>query len=164
MSYTKRQLVEDAYAELALAGYVFDLQPEEMQWGLRRLDAMMARLIVTGMSIPYSISGIEDSDLDQDSGLPLAFVEAVYLELSMSLAAGKGKSLMGSTVGRAHAAMQDVRNILAMSAVREQQTPGWMPRGAGSKSWVIRNRDFFNTPHPDTLPLDDKGNLTLGEL
>lgn len=164
MSYTKRQLVEDAYAELALAGYVFDLQPEEMQWGLRRLDAMMARLIAAGMSVPYAVSGINDSDLDQDSGLPLGFVEAIYLELAQSLAAGKGKNLMPSSVSRAYMAMQDVRNILAMSAVREQQQVSWMPRGAGSKSWMIRNRDFFNTPKPDVLAQDDNGDLKLGEL
>ena len=42
MGYSKRQFVEAAFAEVGLASYVFDLQPQDLEQALRRLDAMMA--------------------------------------------------------------------------------------------------------------------------
>ena len=40
--WTKTLLIEEAFGELALAGYVYDLRPEEMQAAGRRLETMMA--------------------------------------------------------------------------------------------------------------------------
>ena len=42
MGYTKRQFVTAALEEIGLASYVFDLQPEQLQSALRRLDAMIS--------------------------------------------------------------------------------------------------------------------------
>jgi hypothetical protein len=36
VSYTKRQLVEGAYAEIGMASFVFDLEPEDLQSALRK--------------------------------------------------------------------------------------------------------------------------------
>ena len=40
MGWTKRQFVTQAFEEIGLASYVFDLTPEQLQSALRRLDAM----------------------------------------------------------------------------------------------------------------------------
>lgn len=42
MAYTKRDIVAMAFEEIGLAGYVFDLQPQQLEGALRRLDSMMA--------------------------------------------------------------------------------------------------------------------------
>ena len=42
MGWTKRQFVAQAFEEIGLASYVFDLTPEQLQSALRRLDTMMA--------------------------------------------------------------------------------------------------------------------------
>ena len=78
MSWTKRQLVSEAFAELALAGYVFDIAPEEEQAALRRLDTLMATWSGQGVQVGYAIGLTpQSSNIDDDSGLPLVAVEAV---------------------------------------------------------------------------------------
>ena len=42
MGYSKRQFVEAAFEEVGLAAYAFDIQPQQLESALRRLDAMMA--------------------------------------------------------------------------------------------------------------------------
>jgi hypothetical protein len=42
MGYKKRQFISAAFEEIGLASYVFDLQPEQLESALRRLDAMIA--------------------------------------------------------------------------------------------------------------------------
>ena len=56
MSWTKREIVEEAYGELALAGYVFDLDPEEEQAALRKLDTMMAVWDARGVRLGYPLA------------------------------------------------------------------------------------------------------------
>ena len=41
MGYSKRQFVAAAFEEIGLASYAFDLQPQQFESALRRLDAMM---------------------------------------------------------------------------------------------------------------------------
>jgi hypothetical protein len=64
MSWTKRQLIEQAFAELALAGYDFDLSPEEMQGALVRLDSMIATWTSRGVRLSYAMpANPSDSDI-----------------------------------------------------------------------------------------------------
>ncbi len=49
MGWTKGEIVQKAYAELALAGYVYDLEPEEMQEALTTLDLQMAEWQTRGI-------------------------------------------------------------------------------------------------------------------
>jgi hypothetical protein len=53
MGYTKRQFISAAFEEIGLASYVFDLQPEQLQSALRRLDAMMADWNAKGIRLGY---------------------------------------------------------------------------------------------------------------
>ena len=118
MSWTKRQIITEAYAELALAGYNFDLQPEELQTALRKLDAMMATWAGRGVEVGYAFGASPDaSDLDQDSGLPLVATEAVYLGLAVALAAGMGKTLPRSTTLNAKTAYDGLLSYVANQEV-----------------------------------------------
>lgn len=152
MGWTKRQIIEDAYGELALAGYVFDIQPEEMQAALRKLDTMMGTWSAQGVRLPYAFGATPDSsDLDQDSGLPLLAVGAVHLALAVQIAASKGKALAASTKSNAKQAYDALVSYLADAELGEQQLPNTLPLGAGTKPWRTINRPFM--PTPDTAPI-----------
>jgi len=161
MSWTKRQLCEEAFAELALAGYSFDLQPEEMQRALRRLDSMMATWDAKGIRVGYRLPASPDaSDPDEDSGLPDTAAETVYLHLALRLAPGEGKQISQDT----RRAARDGYEALLFEAARprQQQFPHTMPLGAGNKPGLT-GRTFM--PAPDTNPLQvaDGGSLDLQE-
>lgn len=159
MAWSKRQICEEAYAELALAGYVFDLSPEEMQRAGRRLDTMMALWDAKGIHLGYAISDSPDSvDLEGDSQLPLSAVEPVFLNLAVRLGAGIGKQLPAATLVKAKEGYDSV--VLLAAWPRQQQMPGGVPLGAGHKSWT---RPF--TPVADTGPLQvaDDGDLEFLE-
>lgn len=148
--WTKRQLIDEAYGELAMQGYVFDISPEEQQTALRRMDTMMATWEAKGIRVGYAFpSSPTDSDLDTPSGLPDSAVETTYLNLAIRLAAGLGKQLQAST---RKAASDGYDTLLwAAAAPQQQQLPNTLPRGAGNKPWRTVDQPFF--PSPDTNPL-----------
>ena len=59
MSWTKRQFVEQALEELGLASYEFDLQPEQMNSALIKLDAMIAAWASRGLKLNYPLSKMQ---------------------------------------------------------------------------------------------------------
>ena len=66
MGYSKRQFVAAAFEEIGLASYVFDLQTEQLQSAMRRIDAMMADWNGKGIRLGYPLPGSpQDSDLDE---------------------------------------------------------------------------------------------------
>lgn len=153
MSWTKLQLVEAAYGELALASYDFDLDPEELEAALRRLDTMMATWLGLGLQLGYNAASSPDgSDLDDESGLQLIAVEAVYMGLACKLAASKGKALPSSSLRSAKSAYDSLVLTVAKAQVAEQQLASGTPRGAGQKTWRGFNSPF--TTQPDTRPLN----------
>lgn len=160
MGWTKGQIVDDMFGELALAGYDFDITPDEKQAALRKLDTMMLTWYGEGLQIGY-LFGLtpDDSDLDQDSGLPGLAVEAAVLNGAMRLAAGKGKALAASTKSAAKAAKDSVVMWVARSQVQEQQLPCGTPAGAGNRPWRQTVNPFLWPPC--TSPL---GNSADGEL
>ena len=134
MGWTKQQLVEEAYAELALHGYVFDLDPEELQFALRRLDGMMGMWNGKGIRLGYPLPSSPDaSNLDDDSNLPDYATEATYLSLAVRIAAGKGKQLTQQTLMLAKQAYDALLSRFAMPP--EQQLSSRLPSGAGNTPW-----------------------------
>ena len=151
MSWTKRQLVAEAFGELALASYDFDLTPDELQAALRRLDTMMASWQGLGIQVGYSMAtSQDDSDLDQDSGVAMLAVEAVYMQLACKIAASKGKALPTSTTRNAKQAYDTLVLNVAKAQVQEQQLAAGTPRGQGRKPWRSINPYVSS---PDTSPL-----------
>lgn len=160
MSWTKGAIVRKAFAELALAGYVYDLDPEEIADALDSLDLLMAEWHSQGLRIAYNMGGGPDaSDETDESGLPLVAVSAVYLALAVRISSGKGKALTAATMRAAKASWDALVSRQASNDVTEQQFPSNVPRGAGSKPWRTVNRPFM--PVPKTTPLlnDTDGGL-----
>lgn len=134
MSYTKRQFVEEAFAELGMASYTFDLSPQQLDACLRRLDTMMATWNARGIRLGYPLpSSPEDSDLDTDTQVPDSANEAIITNLAIRLAPQYGKTVSLDT---RTTAKQAYDTLLARAAFPiEQQFPRSLPMGAGQKPW-----------------------------
>lgn len=157
--WTKRQIVNEAYGELALQGYEFDISPEEVQTALRRLDTMMATWEGRGIRVGYAFpANPDDSDPDTPSGLPDGAVETVYLNLAIRQAAGNGKQLSPLTARNASDGLTNLLTVAAMPP--QQQLPSTLPRGAGNRCWSADN-PFFRRPLHDPLPVDCAGDMNI---
>lgn len=158
--WTKRQLVNEAYSELALQGYEFDTSPEEVQTALRRLDTMMATWEGKGIQVGYAFpASPDDSNPDTPSGLPDGAVEAVYLNLAIRLAPGNGKPIGMDTK---KSAADGYATLLRAAAMPPQQPlPNTMPRGAGNKPWRTLTSPFYPRPCTDPLPVDCAGDMNI---
>jgi P22 tail accessory factor len=156
MGWTKRQFVEQAFEEIGLAAYVFDLTPEQLQSALRRLDAMMAGWNANGIRIGWPIPSTPDaSDLDVDTKVADVANEAIYLNLALRTAPGFGKVLSPDTKADADAAYSNLLNQTA-APTPERQFPNTLPRGAGTKPWrSFNSNQFVKTPDDPLLAGED---------
>lgn len=134
MSFTKRQLVEAAYGELALAAYTFDLSPDEIQAGLQRIESMLRTwlnlTIDTGYVFPVTPAV---SDPDDDSGMLDFYEEAVRTNGALRIAPMFGKTVSNETRLAAALAYQA---MLRGRPVPVMQLPRNLPRGAGNGGGV----------------------------
>jgi hypothetical protein len=145
MGWSKGELVDEAYAEIALAGYVFDIGAEARETGLRRLDSMMAQWNAVGIRLGYALpSSPSTSDIDAESGIPDAAYEAVFMNLAVRLASSVGKTVSLDTRNTAKSGYDTLLARAAFPA--EQQLPNTLPRGAGNKPWRTNNSPFMPTP------------------
>lgn len=134
MGYTKRQFVEAAFEEIGLANYTFDLQPEQLQAALRRLDSMMMEWNAQGVRLGYPApSSPQDSDLDEQTNVPDSAWEAIIANLAVRIAPGYGKTVSPDTKATA----KNAYNVLLQRATfpLEKQLPETMPIGQGNKPW-----------------------------
>ena len=131
--WTKQQLIDQAFAELARAGYVFDLGADVLEDALRQLDTMMAEWSGAGISIGYTLPATpDDSNIGDDSGIPDTANRAVYMNLAVQLAAGRGKSLTAQTIA---AATRGYNALLGAAVTPTSQSSGMPLIGAGNKPW-----------------------------
>ena len=154
--YTKRQLVEAAYEELGMAKYQFDLPPEIYQQACRRLDAMMAQWEGRGIRVPYIFpDSPENTELDEEAGIPDYAHEAVYTNLAIRLAPVHGKVVSRETKKTATEALNTLE-ARTSKPPPQMQLPGTMPAGAGNKPWRYRQNPFIKRPcRPPALAPDE---------
>lgn len=148
MSWTKRQLVVQAYTELGLANYVFDLEPEQLQNACNVMDAMIASWSGVGAQIAYPASTSPGTtDLDADSTIPDFCNAAVYLGLALRLAPSMGKNPPQMTM---IAAKQAYLNMLTMltATPNEMSYPSTLPKGQGNKVWRGIDNPYFEADSP----------------
>jgi hypothetical protein len=157
VGWTKQQIVEEAFGELALHGFVVDLDPDTLQSGLRRLDTMMAMWDGKGIRLGYPLpSSPDDSNLDDDSNLPDMAVEPVYLNLAVRLSAGYGKQVSPTT---AATAKEGYDMLMARAAMPpEVNFPRRMPAGAGNLPWR-RNYNPFLIPPDEPINAGPDGGI-----
>ena len=134
---TKRQIVDMAYEECALAGYEFDVSPEELQSALRRLDALMAEWQATGLRLAYNFpASIGTGNLDDWSGVPDGALDVSAKYLALRIAPRMNKAF-GAEARRALASgMVALRTLCAVPV--ERQLAVNTPYGAGNKYWALQ--------------------------
>ena len=141
MSWTKREIIKQAFTETGLASYAFDLSAEEMQDAMRILDAMMGVWISRGIVFDpvYPIPAtIADGDLDSDTNAPADAIEPMYLNLAVRIAPGFGKGVLPDTKV---AALNGYNTLLGQSLTIPEVSMDGGIKGAGAKT---PNSPFFN--------------------
>lgn len=145
MGYSKRQFIAAAFDEIGLANYAFDMQPEQFESALRRLDAMMADWNAKGIRLGYPLpDSPQYSDLDAQSQVPDAAFESIICNLALRIAPSYGKQVMPQTAVAARSAYQTLLSRATMPP--EMQLPGSMPSGAGNKPWRVYDEPFLRRP------------------
>ena len=156
MSWTKRELITQAFEEIGLASYVFDLTPDQLQSAMRRLDTMMSELNARGIRLGYSIPSTADAgNIDDDSGIPDSANEEVITNLGARLAPSYGKTLSPDTRSAARGAYMTLLSRAAMP--EEMKLPGTIPTGSGNKPW--RDGSAFEPDPESTIQTGGDGDL-----
>lgn len=154
MGYSKRQFVEAAFEEIGLAAYAFDLQPDQLESAVRRLDAMMALWNGKGIRLGYPLPGSpQNSDLDAESEVPDSANQAIITNLAVILAPSYGKQVMPET----KVAGKLAYDVLLSRAVmpNQKQFPSTLPLGQGNKPWRIYDDEFARPPVDPVLAGQD---------
>jgi hypothetical protein len=145
MGYSKRQFIEAAFDEIGLAAYTFDMQPEQYQSALRRLDALMADWNERGIRLGYPLPGSpQASNLDEQTSVPDRANEAIITNLACRIAPSYGKQVLPATMTTAHFALNTI--MVRAATPTPMQLPGTMPAGAGNKPWTYQGDPFLPEP------------------
>ena len=154
MSWTKRQLISQAFNDVGLASFVFDLTPEQLQSAGMQLDMLISRWNYAGIKFgyPVSLSG-GGLDLDKDSNLPFYAIDTVVSNLAILLCPAFGKVPSPELKQRAKDGYNELIKRAAMPP--EMQITG-MPKGAGAKDY---DRPFLDPA--DTSPIKNTPNDQL---
>ena len=136
MSWTKRQIIQQAFDEIGLAPYVFDLTADQLESALRRLDSMIALWDSKGIRLGYPLpSSPQNSDLDSETNMPDVAVEAAFLQLATRIAPSYGKAVSIETKAAAKQAYDAL--LVQFATPPEMQIPAGYPAGAGYKPYAI---------------------------
>lgn len=129
---TKRQIIEMAYEECSLAGYEFNVTPEELFSGLRKLDALMAQWAQSSKDLGYNFPDtFGGGDLEDVSGIPDAAINGASISLAMAIAPAMGKAMSAESRARLSKAMTVIGAMCAKRA-----SVGWARdtvAGAGNR-------------------------------
>jgi len=157
MSRTKRELIADALGELALSGSAFDIEAEEFDRALSRMNQMVAAWERLGIRIGYQFP----AGLDDASGLADTDELAVTLNLAVSLAPGYGKQLDVGTRNNAANAYKALLIDAARPAQQKQQNV--VPIGQGNAPWRGTRDAFFPNPSDSPLSIAQGGQLDIAQ-
>jgi hypothetical protein len=146
MAYTKQDIINYAFEEIGLAGYVFDLQPQQQQSALNRLDSLMATWNGKGLRLGYNMpSSNATSSLSDDAGISDMAFEAAALNLAIRIAPGYGKTPSPDTKIAARIAYNQLA-AQAAKPIEMQIDNRAIPAGAGHR--LFYRDPFLNDPRP----------------
>lgn len=156
MSWTKKQLIEEAFDTIGIATHSFPMQPEQYASALKKLDSMMATWNGEGIRLGYPLySDQNDSDIDELSNIPDWSYEAVYQNLALRIAPSFGKVVMPDLKQNAKDSYDKI--ITRVTRPPEMQITG-LPKGQGHKGWNLASSVMLDEP---TEPLTDSSSDTI---
>ena len=146
MSWTKKELIQEAFDAIGIASYSFDLEEDQYVSALRKLDSMMASWNGLGLRLSYPLYDSQsDSDIDEASNVPDWANEAVYLNLATRIAPSFGKMISPDI-------KQNARNAYDVVMARITRPPEYsitgLPQGQGSKAWRYDDNVTLRDPSP----------------
>ena len=151
---TKLYILNEGFDELGLAGYVFNLSPNDQMAALRKLDALVATWEAQGLTINWGFStDPNDSTPNDEVTIPDSALTALTTALAVRLAPSYGKTVSQDTKMAAAYGLNALRTQRAV--VPQQQFPDSLPIGAGNQAIYQK---YFKTD--DTLN-SNGGSLTL---
>jgi hypothetical protein len=155
MGWTKRQIIEQAFEEIGLASYVYDLSADQLESALRRLDMMVASWHSKNIEIGYPLTtSPQNSNIDEETQTSLNSNEALALNLAVRLAPSYGKTLAPETKVAAKALYDQL--LVDAAAPIEQQYVKTLPLGAGYKR---TERVFVDTPNLNPLQVGENDQM-----
>lgn len=175
MSWSKRQIITQAYAMFGLGQYAMSLTPEQYETAISMLDSMMASAATTqGIRIGYNQSSDpSQTDQDQSSGIPDFANLAVSFMLSELLAGTIGKTIAPSFLIMGKNAYDALVSWCMSNSIPEMQYARNTPRGSGNKPYqgapasifipVVERLDtgagdsFLDTSDGTAIVVDDGG-------
>lgn len=143
-TWTKGEIINDAFAEIGIVNYVFDLDNDQLIFALRKLDNIMAMLRENGIDLGYPMSlSPSEPVLTQETNIPNWAYSAVIKKLGIELAPTVGKMISPDL----RKAADEAYTILTISAnkPRTTQIPANTPAGGGN-----RGRIFLIPPEETT--------------
>lgn len=149
----KRYFVQQAYNELGVTEWQYDLQPDEIQAAISRMDAMVASWTTRGITLGYNMTS---TDPDAESGVPQAAETAVILSLAAQIAPSIGKNLNPATLANQRNAFDSMQTYFTV--IPQRRFPSTMPRGAGNKPlrWGTLQQFYGGTDYvpdnPEPIP------------
>jgi len=160
MGRTKKEYIAQAFEELGLAGYIYDLTPEQLQSALSRLDAMMATWNARGVRVGWAIP-IKPmaSDIDYQTNTPDAAHEAIYLNLAIRLAPSFGKVVSPELKVLAKEAYTAMLSNVAAPIIGRKY-PSTMPLGAGNRTYCNFSTTYSQA-YQEKLKAGDDGYIIL---
>lgn len=133
---TKRELIVQGFEEIGIASSAFDLQAEELDTGLRRLNQLMAEWDVHGIRLGFNMGGT----LNEDSGIPESAIFAVCANLGLRLASSFGKAVSPQTMLEAKKAYDVL--VSYGQTIPEYQFPSILPIGRGNRR-ATNSQQYF---------------------
>lgn len=131
MGWTKRDIIKQAFREIGVTDYLFDLETDDIRAALRELDTMVAEWDISNLTYPQPTSP-GDSDIDADSTLASYAIPAAYAGLAVRLAPDYGKQVSAETKAMARDGLTKVRQKTSTWPVRLADGH-YLPSGAGHK-------------------------------
>jgi hypothetical protein len=153
--WTKKQIIEQAFEEIGLASYIFDITADQLESALRRLDLMVASWQARNIQIGYPLPASPgNSNIDEEIQTSLNNNEALVLNLAVRLAPAYGKSVSPDT--KATAKLLYDQLLIEAAMPFEQQFVRTLPLGAGYKR---TDQVFVNSPDLNPLIVENNDQM-----
>jgi len=134
---SKRQLVEQAFTEVSLNGWEFDITADEKDVALRRLDALMYELASRDVNLSYNFpTAMGEGSLNDALGVPDGAFFGLAIMLAKRLCPTMGKTMSTESRMALNDAQKAVYGIgQTIPAVNFANGTAW---GSGNKPWSSR--------------------------
>lgn len=138
---TKRLVVDMAYDEVRLAVPEFQINPNELNTVLTKLDMLMAEWETSGIYLGYNQPTIPGTgDLEDEIGIPNAALHATALYLALRVSPAFGKALSAETRAALALSMSNLRGLTAQ--IPNMRYPRTTPLGQGNRWFFFNNYPF----------------------